>query len=162
MKIENNNNNRADAPVFMDRRSFLIGSGSACLLIAASAGGLTACDDDEGGTLAEGVFPVGSVDDFEVGSVRRFSEGPFFVLRDEAGFWAMTAICTHEQCTVNTGTDKLPCPCHGSVFDFNGNVVHGPASKPLSNLSVAIDGDNAVSVDSSKIVDAGTRVAPSA
>ena len=74
---------------------------------------------------------------------------------------AMTAICTHEQCTVNTGEDTLPCPCHGSVFDFDGNVVNGPAAKPLANLAVAIDSDGAVSVDTQKTVAIGTRAQPS-
>jgi cytochrome b6-f complex iron-sulfur subunit len=47
-------------------------------------------------------------------------------------FTALTAICTHEQCTV-TGFDnqRYVCPCHGSQYDTSGWVVNGPAPTAL-------------------------------
>jgi Rieske Fe-S protein len=142
--------------VTMDRRWFLRAGGSACVLVAA---GLSGCDggEGEGNELIPGQFPVGHVDDFPVGSVTRFFEGPFFVLRDEDGLWAMTAICTHEQCVVDEGDVQLPCPCHGSAFDLDGGVVEGPADSPLDNLAVLVDEDGAVTVDTTQIVPSGTR-----
>ena len=45
---------------------------------------------------------------------------------------ALTAICTHEQCTV-TGFDnqRYVCPCPGSQYDTSGRVVNGPAPTAL-------------------------------
>jgi Rieske Fe-S protein len=31
----------------------------------------------------------------------------------------------------NAGDKKIKCPCHGSQFDLDGRVIHGPASRPL-------------------------------
>jgi menaquinol-cytochrome c reductase iron-sulfur subunit len=33
------------------------------------------------------------------------------------------------------------CPCHASVFDIAGNVVSGPAPRPLDSLATKIEGD---------------------
>lgn len=141
----------------LSRRDFLVVGGGACL---AAAWSLPGCEDGSGSgaNLADGVFQVGNSDDFDIGDATLFDEGPFFVLRDDEGLWAMTAVCPHQGCTVNAGTDSLPCPCHGSVFDLDGTVLNGPASKPLDNLKVVIESDGTVSVDTGATVPAGTRV----
>ncbi|HXG00301.1 MAG TPA: ubiquinol-cytochrome c reductase iron-sulfur subunit [Bacteroidota bacterium] len=47
-------------------------------------------------------------------------------------FIALTAICTHQGCTI-TGyqNGQYVCPCHGSRYTTNGQVVQGPAQIPL-------------------------------
>jgi cytochrome b6-f complex iron-sulfur subunit len=48
-------------------------------------------------------------------------------------FAALTAICTHQTCTI-TGFNapNYLCPCHGSQFTLAGQVVSGPAPRPLT------------------------------
>ncbi|HEX8724617.1 MAG TPA: ubiquinol-cytochrome c reductase iron-sulfur subunit [Gemmatimonadaceae bacterium] len=55
-------------------------------------------------------------------------------------FAAYSLICTHQQCAagVQNGT-QIVCPCHGSRFDANGNVVNGPATRPLPTLTTSYD-----------------------
>lgn len=57
---------------------------------------------------------------------------------------AYSAICTHEGCTVSPSASSLDCPCHGSVFDFKGAVVRGPARAPLEPVKVSLSGDDVV------------------
>jgi glycine/D-amino acid oxidase-like deaminating enzyme/nitrite reductase/ring-hydroxylating ferredoxin subunit len=61
------------------------------------------------------------------------------VCRDENGqLRAVSAVCTHLGCNVawNRGEKSWDCPCHGSRFSPEGQVLHGPASTPLEKRTV--------------------------
>jgi cytochrome b6-f complex iron-sulfur subunit len=65
------------------------------------------------------------------------SVGNFLVSRTgQSTFVALTAVCTHEQCTV-TGfqNSQYVCPCHGSQYSTTGAVVMGPATRALQQFS---------------------------
>ena len=58
---------------------------------------------------------------------------------------AFSAVCTHQQCVVAAAGSEFDCPCHGSRFDAaTGDVIKGPALKPLSAIPVAVSGDRIV------------------
>jgi cytochrome b6-f complex iron-sulfur subunit len=49
---------------------------------------------------------------------------------------ALTAVCTHEQCTVSTYQSQVyECPCHGSQYNTSGMVVRGPAPRSLTQFA---------------------------
>ncbi|MFE5835503.1 Rieske (2Fe-2S) protein [Arthrobacter sp. NPDC056493] len=55
---------------------------------------------------------------------------------------AYDATCTHAGCTVAPAGTTFECPCHGSTFTgSDGSVITGPARRPLTPLTAAIDGD---------------------
>lgn len=53
---------------------------------------------------------------------------------DQGELHVMSAKCTHMGCTVawNGGDSAFECPCHGSRFGPSGEVVNGPAGRPLA------------------------------
>jgi Rieske Fe-S protein len=62
--------------------------------------------------------------------------------QDENTLTAVSAVCTHAGCTValDGATSSWLCPCHGSRFDLQGNVIGGPAARPLAQYKVTFDG----------------------
>lgn len=80
---------------------------------------------------------VASMEDIQVGEGAIVQDGihKLAVYRDDCGkLHTVSAVCTHLGCIVhfNVGERSWDCPCHGSRFDMNGEVLHGPAATPLS------------------------------
>ncbi|MGA4847101.1 FAD-dependent oxidoreductase [Streptomyces sp. G5(2025)] len=79
---------------------------------------------------------VDSVDEIPAGSgaVVRVEGRRCAVHRDEDGvLHAVSARCTHMGCLVafNEAETTWECPCHGSRFGTDGEVLQGPATRPL-------------------------------
>jgi cytochrome b6-f complex iron-sulfur subunit len=76
------------------------------------------------------------------GAVKILPEGmrdPLYVLALESdGYAVLSPICTHRGCTVDVQGARLVCPCHGSTYDRRGNVLRGPAERPLARLSAVL------------------------
>lgn len=63
-----------------------------------------------------------------------------FIRDSKESIRAINPICTHKKCTVefNHKTNRIICPCHGSTFDLDGNVLKEPATKPLQIFPVKL------------------------
>jgi len=73
-----------------------------------------------------------------------FNETPLVIInRRGSGFIALSRICTHLGCLVGYDkfNNKLVCPCHAAEFDLEGNVLSGPATKPLPRYPLKITAD---------------------
>jgi glycine/D-amino acid oxidase-like deaminating enzyme/nitrite reductase/ring-hydroxylating ferredoxin subunit len=57
---------------------------------------------------------------------------------EEGQMRTLSPYCTHLGCLVafNTAEQTWDCPCHGSRFDLDGHVVHGPAVEDLAQIVV--------------------------
>ncbi len=79
------------------------------------------------------------------GSAALVSAGatPLLVSRTSATtFVALTAICTHERCTITgiSGSTYV-CPCHGSQYSTAGTRLAGPAPSNLRQFPASLSGD---------------------
>ena len=92
-----------------------------------------------GGLVATADVPVGSgvILEQEKVVVTQLTEGQF---------QAFTAVCTHQSCTVaSINKERISCPCHGSAYSVqDGSVLNGPATRPLKEIPVAVEGDQVV------------------
>ncbi|MEZ0260422.1 MAG: FAD-dependent oxidoreductase [Alphaproteobacteria bacterium] len=77
------------------------------------------------------------------GAIMRHGMSKMAVHRDAQGvLHKCSAVCPHLGGIVqwNSGEKSWDCPCHGSRFDADGNVLNGPSLKPLAKIDdVAIE-----------------------
>lgn len=71
------------------------------------------------------------------GAIFTSDEGKVAVCRDRNGVvHGCSAVCTHLGCDVawNSAEQTWDCPCHGSRFSPDGNVLNGPAVSDLRKI----------------------------
>lgn len=89
-----------------------------------------ACDVLVARTIAQSLTEIGKGE----GGIVTTGDHKAAVYRDEKGrVTTLSAKCTHMGCTVkwNPTERTWDCPCHGSRFSPTGEVVNGPAARPL-------------------------------
>ena len=82
-----------------------------------------------------------ALDDLPSGSgdIVRVDGRELAVARDDGDeVHAVSPVCTHLGCLVhwNDGERTWDCPCHGSRFALDGEVLEGPATEPLEQYDV--------------------------
>jgi glycine/D-amino acid oxidase-like deaminating enzyme/nitrite reductase/ring-hydroxylating ferredoxin subunit len=73
------------------------------------------------------------------GKIIEFEGHKLAVYKDEdVGLKVCSAVCTHMACIVrwNQAEKSWDCPCHGSRFDTNGEVLEGPALRALAKAQL--------------------------
>jgi len=127
----------------MERKDFIKAACGVCGL-AMVPGFLTGCNKSDVG------FPAANftVDLSQSGNSGLNTIGgskvvnQILIINTGTGFTAVQADCTHQGCTVgySSSSAKITCPCHGGVFDLNGNVLSGPPPSALHKYTVTQSG----------------------
>jgi cytochrome b6-f complex iron-sulfur subunit len=87
---------------------------------------------------------AGQVDEFQPGTVNHVQKGRFYISRlEDGGFLALWQRCTHLGCTVPwiEPTGRFNCPCHSSLFTPTGEIISGPAPRPMDLFPIEIVDD---------------------
>lgn len=71
----------------------------------------------------------------------RARETVFLVWDGASSVHALSATCTHLGCQVRWDAEatRFRCPCHGGVFDANGQVLEGPPPRPLDRVETRVE-----------------------
>jgi cytochrome b6-f complex iron-sulfur subunit len=132
----------------IDRRKFLkkvetVAVGVACggrsalpLMLAACGGMKYVTPSRIGSQLA---VPLAELDE---GSALVELDGgrPIHLRRlDNGEFSAVLTRCMHRGCQVEATADRFVCPCHGSEYSLDGQVLKGPTERPLIRYRVTSD-----------------------
>lgn len=102
-------------------------------------------------------FKIGKVENFPVNTIKKIDDKNVFIFSNDDGIHAISAICTHLGCIISLAEFGFQCPCHGSRFSSEGNVIGGPAPRPLEWFEINQEVDGALFVDAGKTVPQGTK-----
>jgi len=126
--------------VRVPRKTVIAGAG-----VGVAAVALSACSSGGGSGSGEGSAApevLTTTADVPVGS--GVIVGDVVVTQPEEGdFKGFSAVCTHTGCLINeVAGGTINCPCHGSKFSLDGEVLNGPATRPLNAEAITVQGDS--------------------
>jgi cytochrome b6-f complex iron-sulfur subunit len=143
----------------LSRRDFFTRVGVGACAVAAGGSGVMTLDYLKPKVLFEPptTFIAGTPLDYAEGVVRFNKDKKAYVIGASNGVYALSAVCTHLGCIARYKSDEkvIACPCHGSRFDLEGNVVHGPAPRSLPWLDVTEDAQGNLVVDTGIVIPRG-------
>ncbi|MFM8532096.1 MAG: ubiquinol-cytochrome c reductase iron-sulfur subunit [Acidimicrobiia bacterium] len=64
-----------------------------------------------------------------------------YLVKNGSEVRVLDSTCTHLGCRTrfNAETRQIECPCHGGVYDVNGNVISGPPPAPLRAMTTRVE-----------------------
>jgi cytochrome b6-f complex iron-sulfur subunit len=97
-----------------------------------------------------GFVYAGKIEDFAVNSINRILAGRFYISRTDDGIIALWQKCPHLGCAIpwNENEGIFHCPCHGSTFNQVGEVLGGPAPRPMDYFPAEVS-EEGIWVDTS-------------
>jgi cytochrome b6-f complex iron-sulfur subunit len=99
--------------------------------------------------LGSDTVVAGKVGDLKPNTAKifRFGSKPgLLVMTADGEYKAMSAVCTHLDCTVQYRGDlhQVWCACHNGLYDMAGRNVSGPPPRPLDQFEVHVRGGEIV------------------
>lgn len=86
------------------------------------------------------------------GAIVEASGKKFAVFKDKGDLKVFSSKCTHKQCDIEwQKDDKIwKCPCHGACFKPTGELLKGPAERPLDAAKLPDNTDTLIIKESTK------------
>ena len=92
---------------------------------------------------------LGDPKTFAIASITTFVQAKLFLSHVPEGFLAMYWKCPHLGCTVQWHPEeptedtlaklgRFHCPCHGSIYDRHGQIISGPAPRPMDIFKLSL------------------------
>ena len=101
-----------------------------------------------------GLVRAGRPQDYAVGDIKSWSIGRFYMIRGPSGFVALYRQCPHLRCTIPPPVDGVfECRCHLSRFGFTGELLRGPAQRPMDRFPIQlVDGELVVATGEAEVI----------
>lgn len=102
-----------------------------------------------------GAVACGKVEEYEVGAVKIFMKGKFFVVRHAEGFLALSRWCTHKNGLLTWQREhwRFYCPMHGATYNRKGeNITLCRDVPPLRMHPLAISADGSITVRPDEVI----------
>ncbi|MBI4597396.1 MAG: Rieske 2Fe-2S domain-containing protein [Candidatus Omnitrophica bacterium] len=99
-------------------------------------------------------FKAGKPEEYPLGVSEKWKKlQRTWIVRTERGFYCFWARCTHLGCTPNwfDTEARFKCPCHGSNFNAEGDVIAGPAPKALWRCAIRLADDGQLLIDKGRL-----------
>lgn len=146
----------AEQPKKMPRRSFVRNAALGAVLIILgefTAGFVRFFWPNKTGAFGSTITLPASVVPAVDGTPYTDTLGKFYLVHTKDGLMALYWKCVHLGCTVPwvPAENHFHCPCHGSVYTYDGVRIAGPAPRPLDYMAVTIDPSGQVLVNTGKI-----------
>jgi nitrite reductase/ring-hydroxylating ferredoxin subunit len=129
----------------VSRRIVFQGMGAlGAAVVLAGCGGGGGEDSPDASAIPSAGTALATTDEVPVGGGVVLADQRVVVTQPTEGqFKAFTAVCTHQGAALDkVGSDGIECPLHGSRFSVaDGSPTTGPATEPLAEVPVAVDGD---------------------
>lgn len=127
------------------RRDFLKNTCTTCLGSVLFGWSLSACSSlpiyKTSASKGKLTVPVTSFEGSKL-LVVRDGQLPYDILivrKPNEGFEALYLKCTHQSNPLTVTGSGLHCPVHGSAFDLDGHVEHGPATSDLKTFDTSVE-----------------------
>jgi len=144
----------------MSRRRFFQATGAAACAVTAGGVAVLSADFLRPRALFEPPtrFLADSPEAIEVGQVVTNETFRAYLIHSQDGFRALSSVCTHLGCVTRyePGRRTIACPCHGSRFSLEGEVIAGPAPRPLLTFQMTLAPKGEIEVDTAVVVPTGT------
>ena len=91
-------------------------------------------------TVKEFTIPIAKFEKSKLVIVRvkNFAFDLLIIKKSETEFKTLELKCSHEDQPLTMSNKNIFCTSHGSVFDFEGNALKEPASKPLKSFKTKL------------------------
>lgn len=91
-------------------------------------------------------FEIGPAENYPPDSRTVLPDLPALLIHEPQGYRAISLVCPHLGCNVEVQTSGFTCPCHGSRFGAQGELLQGPAAAPLPQLRVEVTAEGGLVV----------------
>lgn len=139
----------------ISRKEFIIRAGAYCggaysiiftAGCSASSGRIIEAVEQNNGEIIIEKSKLKNTGDNLILNIKNFHSKIILIKSGDNAFKALSLMCSHKGCELVAYKNFFECPCHGSEFSIDGEVLKGPASKSLVRFKTKSNNNKTLSI----------------